>query len=138
MIESALFLTLVLAAGAGASSLTAVPFTEVEITDQFWAPRLATTREKTLPANFKQCEETGRISNFAKAGGLMEGDFEGIYFNDSDLYKVLEGASYLLQLHPDPELDAYVDSIIAKIAAAQEEDGYLNTYYTLRRSEERR
>ena len=132
MIEGTLLLTLALGAAAEASPLTAVPFTEVEIRDGFWAPRLATTHDKTLPANFEQCEVTGRISNFAKAGGLMEGDFEGIYFNDSDVHKVLEGASYLLQLHPDPELDAYVDGVIAKMAAAQEENGYLNSYYTLR------
>ncbi len=132
MIETTLLLALALGAGAEASPLTAVPFTEVEITDGFWAPRLATTHDKTLPANFKQCEETGRISNFAKAGGLMEGNFEGIYFNDSDVHKLLEGASYLLPLHRDPELDAYVDGVIAKMAAAQEEDGYLNSYYTLR------
>jgi len=114
-----------------AEPLVAVPFTDVQIEDTFWAPRLKTTREKTLPATLKWCEDTGRISNFAKAGGLMEGDFQGIYFNDSDVYKVLEGASYLLHLRPDPELERYVDEIIAKIASAQQEDGYLNSYYTL-------
>ena len=85
--------------------LKAVPFTDVKVRDEFWAPRLQTNREKSLPHNFKWCEETGRISNFAKAAGLMQGKFEGIYFNDSDVYKVLEGASYSLADHPDPALD---------------------------------
>lgn len=111
--------------------LQAVPFTDVKVADAFWAPRLTTNRERSLPHNFAWCEQTGRISNFAKAAGLMEGKFEGIYFNDSDLYKVLEGASYSLADHPDPAMEATVDGIIAKIAAAQQPDGYLNTYYTL-------
>ena len=122
---------------AAGAPLEAVPFTEVRIDDAFWAPRLKTTREKTLAANFKWCEDTGRISNFAKAGGLIEGDFEGIYFNDSDVYKVLEGAAYMLHLERDPELEAYVDGIIAKIAAAQEDNGYLNTFYTLSEPEKK-
>jgi DUF1680 family protein len=111
--------------------LKAVPFTEVQVRDSFWAPRLRTNREKSLPHNFKWCEDTGRFSNFAKAAGLVKGEFEGIYFNDSDVYKVLEGASYSLADHPDPVLDRMTDEVIAKIAAAQRKDGYLNTYYTL-------
>ena len=74
---------------------------------------------------------TGRISNFAKAAGGSPGKFEGIYFNDSDVYKVIEGAAYSLQIHPDPALDKYLDDLIDTIAAAQQKDGYLNTYYTL-------
>ena len=111
--------------------LSAVPFTEVKIEDAFWAPRLKTNREVSLPHNFKWCEETGRFSNFAKAAGQMEGKFEGIYFNDSDVYKVLEGASYSLADHPDAKLEKMVDDVVAKIAAAQQENGYLNTYFTL-------
>jgi len=111
--------------------LTAVPFTDVRIDDEFWAPRLQTVREKTLPHNLKFCERTGRLSNFAKAGGLMAGEFKGIYFNDSDVYKVLEGAAYSLSSHLDKELDRQVDEIIGWIGSAQEENGYLNSYYTL-------
>ncbi|NQU23180.1 MAG: glycoside hydrolase family 127 protein [Candidatus Nealsonbacteria bacterium] len=111
--------------------LTAVPFTEVKIQDEFWAPRIETNREKCLPHNFKWCEQTGRFSNFAKAGGLIEGKFEGIYFNDSDVYKVLEGAAYSLADKPDEKLDKMFDDVVAKIAAAQQENGYLNSYYTL-------
>ena len=111
--------------------LTAVPFTDVTIADDFWAPRLETNRKVTIAYDFEKCEQTGRIDNFAKAGGLMEGQFEGIYFNDSDLYKVIEGAAYSLKIHPDPELEKYVDGVIEKIAAAQWEDGYLYTFYSL-------
>jgi DUF1680 family protein len=117
--------------GPSHRKLSAVPFTAVKFSDGFWAPRLETNRQKSLPHNFKWCEETGRIDNFAKAGGLMPGEFRGIFFNDSDVYKVLEGASYSLSQHPDPELERTVDAVIAKIAAAQREDGYLNTYFTL-------
>ena len=111
--------------------LTAVPFTEVKLQDEFWAPRLKTNRENSLPHNFQWCEKTGRLSNFDKAAGVAEGKFEGIYFNDSDVYKLLEGASYSLADHPDPVLEKQVDDLIARIAAAQQENGYLNTYYTL-------
>ena len=113
------------------NNLTAVPFTDVTVADEFWAPRMETNRKVTVPYDFQKCEQTGRIDNFAKAGGLMEGEFEGIYFNDSDLYKVIEGAAYSLKIHPDPELEKYVDGVIEKIAAAQWEDGYLYTFYSL-------
>ena len=108
-----------------------VPFTQVKFTDHFWAPRLETNRTVTIPYDFKKCEETGRIDNFAKAGGLMEGDFVGIRYNDSDVYKVIEGASYSLSSHPDPKLEKYLDDLIEKIAAAQEDDGYLYTARTI-------
>lgn len=108
-----------------------VNFTQVAFTDHFWKTRLETNRTSTLSANFKKCEETGRIDNFSKAAGLMEGPHVGIYFNDSDVFKVMEGAAYSLSVHPDPELDAYMDDLIAKIAAAQEEDGYLYTARTI-------
>ena len=111
--------------------LSAVPFTDVTVSDEFWAPRIETNRTESLPHNFQWCDKTGRFSNFAKAGGLMKGDFQGIYFNDSDVYKVLEGASYSLASHPDPKLDKMVDDVIAKIASAQDDDGYLMTFYTL-------
>jgi len=122
-------------AGCGATAapdypIRPVPFTEVEIDDSFWSPRLVTNREVTIPYALQMCEETGRIDNFAIAGGLKEGTHEGYIFNDSDVAKVIEGAAYSLALHPDPELEAYVDGVIGKIAAAQEEDGYLYTART--------
>jgi len=123
---------------AETSAIQPVPFTRVHIDDVFWAPRLDTNRQVTVPYCFEKCRQTGRISNFAKAGGLQEGQFEGIYFNDSDLYKVIEGAAYSLQNRPDPELEAYVDDVIDQIAAAQWPDGYLYTYYSIPRQPEKR
>ncbi|GGD78287.1 glycoside hydrolase family 127 protein [Paenibacillus nasutitermitis] len=108
-----------------------VPFTKVAIDDAFWRPRLEVLKKITLPTCLAKCEETGRITNFAKAGGLLEGKFEGIYFNDSDVYKVLEGAAYSLMTDRDPKLEVEIDRIIDLISAAQEDDGYLCTYYTL-------
>lgn len=117
--------------------LRAVPFTAVRIADEFWAPRLRLVREVTLPHCFRQCEETGRLSNFDKAAGKVEGKHEGYYFNDSDVYKVIEGAAYALQHERDAKLEQYVDDVVARIAAAQQADGYLNTYYTLNPQEQR-
>ncbi len=112
--------------------ITAVPFTEVTLTDDFWIRRIETNRSVTIPFGFNKCEEEGRIRNFAKAGGLLEGEYEGeMPFDDTDVYKIIEGASYSLSIRPDGELDKYMDSIIEKIAAAQEDDGYLCTWKTL-------
>ena len=111
--------------------LEAVPFTAVKMDDSFWLPRIETNRTVTIPANFQKSEETGRISNFARAGGLEEGPHQGRHYNDSDVFKIIEGASYSLSQTSDAELDAYLDGLIAKIAAAQEDDGYLYTIRTL-------
>ena len=108
-----------------------VPFTAVRVEDAFWSPRMETNRVTTVWYDFKKCEETGRIDNFAKAGELMPGEFQGMPFDDSDVFKVIEGAAYTLALHPDPKLDKYLDDLIAKIAAAQEPDGYLYTARTI-------
>jgi len=108
-----------------------IPFTQVRFEDDFWAARLETNRTVTIPHVFAKCEETGRIDNFAIAGGLMEGEQRGAYpFDDTDVYKTIEGASYSLMLRRDPVLEAYLDSVIALIAAAQEPDGYLYTART--------
>src|SRR5258708_10216715 len=107
-----------------------VPFTAVRVEDGFWSPRLETNRVTTVWYDFKKCEETGRIDNFAKAGKLMPGEFRGTPFDDSDVFKVIEGASYTLALHPDAKLDRYLADLIVKIAAAQEPDGYLYTART--------
>jgi DUF1680 family protein len=111
--------------------LSPVPFTSVAIEDNFWAPKQIAHKQTTLKVCLDKCENTGRISNFAKAAGLIEGEFEGTYYNDSDVYKVLEGAAYSLMNHPDPELEKCVDMIIDKIAAAQQENGYLLCYFIL-------
>ena len=116
---------------AGDYPIAPVPPTEIRIGDRFWTPRLKTNRDVTVWYDFQKCEETGRIANFARAGGLEEGGFQGIYFNDSDVVKVIEGAAYCLALEPDEKLDSYLDGLIAKIAAAQEDDGYLYTARTI-------
>ena len=108
-----------------------VPFTKVNIQDNFWKPRLETNRKVTIPYDFEKCEETKRIENFEIAAGLKEGEFNGIRFNDSDVFKIMEGAAYSLANHPDSELENYLDNLIAKVAGAQEEDGYLYTSRTI-------
>ncbi|CAM4496920.1 hypothetical protein FHS16_005528 [Paenibacillus endophyticus] len=108
-----------------------VPFTSVEIQDAFWRPRLEVLKKTTVRTCLDQCEATGRIANFSKAAGLMDGEYEGMYYNDSDVYKVIEGAAYTLMLERDDKLEAELDMIIEKIRAAQEPDGYLSTYFTV-------
>ena len=119
------------------SSLQAVPFQEVRITDDFWRARIETNRRVTVEANLEKCEETGRLRNFAVTGKVIEGAHEGLLFNDSDVYKMLEGIAYTLAHGRDAKLEARADEIIAWIAAAQQPDGYLNTYYTLVKPEAR-
>ena len=108
-----------------------VPFTAVQVRSAFWTPRLETNRQTTVWYDFKRCEDTGRIDNFAKAGKIMPGEFRGTPFDDSDVFKVIEGAAYSLALQPDAKLDRYLDDLIAKIAAAQEPDGYLYSARTI-------
>jgi DUF1680 family protein len=111
--------------------LTPVPFSRTKITDRFWAPRLAAHATATLPICIEQSEiKTGRIRNFEKAAAGL-GQHEGVYYDDSDVYKVLEGMAYSLINNPNPALEKKCDEWIEKIVAAQQEDGYLNTYYTL-------
>ena len=113
-----------------------VPFTAVRLNDVFWAPRIETNRKVTIPAAFQQCEASGRVNNFERAAQALRGEPHDMKappypFDDTDLYKVIEGASYVLNVQPDPKLDAYVDGMIAKIAAAQEPDGYIYTTRTI-------
>jgi DUF1680 family protein len=109
-----------------------VPFTDVTFSDAFWASRIETNRTVTIPFAFKQSEQTGRLKNFDIAAGVQQGAFCTRYpFDDSDVYKVIEGASYALAQHPDAELETYVDGVISKIAAAQEKDGYIYTARTI-------
>ena len=119
------------ALAARPEALTPVPFPDVHIDDAFWGQRLRTNRTATVEANLHQCEITGRIKNFAVAAGLEKGKHEGALYNDSDVYKVLEGVAYTLADQRDPDLEKRADAIIDLIAAAQQPDGYLNTYYTL-------
>jgi DUF1680 family protein len=111
----------------------AVSFTRVRLTDNFWAPRIETNRAVSIPSAFRQCEINGRFHNFALAAGTATGEQAGDFpFDDTDPYKIIEGASYTLSVKWDPQLDAYLDSIISIIASAQEPDGYLTTCVTNR------
>jgi DUF1680 family protein len=110
-----------------------VPFTDVQFTDRFWSPRIEINRTVSIPSAFRQCEINGRFDNFALAGGLIAGEHKGDFpFDDTDPYKIIEGASYSLAVKYDASLDAYLDSVITLIAAAQEADGYLTTCVTNR------
>ena len=110
-----------------------VPFTQVHIQDQFWSPRIETNRTVSIPSAFRECEKNGRFDNFAIAAGLKKGEHRGDFpFDDTDPYKIIEGASYSLAVKYDPQLDHYLDSVISIIAAAQEPDGYLTTCVTNR------
>jgi DUF1680 family protein len=108
------------------------PFTAVKLADRFWFPRMETNRTVTIPVVLARCEQYGRVDNFRKAAGLMEGPYVGTHpGDDTDLYKAVEGASYSLAQNYDAELDRKLDELIALIAAAQEEDGYLFTNRTI-------
>ena len=111
--------------------ITPVNFSDVRINDAFWSPRLQCHKDVTLQVCIDQIEnQTGRIRNFENAA-KGEGQHSGIYYDDSDVYKALEGMAYALKNNPDPELEAKCDEWIDKFAAAQQEDGYINTYFTL-------
>ena len=127
-------LSVLLSLPVGASAaIEQVPFTQVHFHDTFWAPRMEVNRTVSIPSAFRQCELNGRFDNFALAGGLVDGEHRGDFpFDDTDPYKIIEGANYSLATHYDVALDHYLDSIIALIAAAQEPDGYLTTCVTNR------
>jgi len=108
-----------------------VNFTQVRVNDAFWAPKMETNRAVTVPFALQKNEETGRVDNFRKAAGLMKGPHQGKRYNDSDVFKVMEGAAYTLMLHPDPELKKRLDDLIVIIGKAQEPDGYLYTTRTI-------
>ncbi|MEI7421785.1 MAG: glycoside hydrolase family 127 protein [Prolixibacteraceae bacterium] len=109
-----------------------VSFTKVKVDDHFWAPRIELNQKVTIPIAISQCYKTGRIENFKIAAKLTKGKFQSEYpFDDSDLYKIIEGASYSLQTNPDKQLESRIDSVINYIALAQEPDGYLYTNRTI-------
>lgn len=111
--------------------IRAVVFNQVKLSDNFWLPRLKINETVTIPASFERCEKTGRVKNFVMAAEHT-GKFCTIYpFDDTDIYKTIEGASYSMSLFPDAKLDRYVDSLIKIVGAAQEPDGYLYTARTI-------
>ena len=112
-----------------------VDFTQVKLTDNFWLPRIETNRTVTIPASFERCESTGRVKNFVMAA-KKQGKFCTTFpFDDTDIYKTIEGASFSLAVHPDAKLQNYIDSLIAIVGKAQEPDGYLYTARTINPNE---
>src|SRR5688572_14444619 len=111
--------------------IQAVNFTAVKLTDSFWLPRLRTNHLVTIPASFERCESTGRVKNFEMAAAKTGKFCTTFPFDDTDIYKTIEGASFSLSLFPDKKMEGYIDSLIVKVAAAQEPDGYLYTARTI-------
>lgn len=117
-----------------------VPIDHVTFADDFWAPKLQLNRQRTIPGQFEFLEETGRLDNFRRVAGTWDGPFTGLYFNDSDVYKWLEAASWALVGASEREreqLTDMIDTVIGIVAAAQHDDGYLNTYFSKEREHER-
>jgi len=109
-----------------------IPFYQVQLADQFWAPRIETVRRVTIPATFHKNEATGRIKNFEVAAGQVPGNVCTRFpFDDSDVYKSIEGAALSLHTRRDPQLEGQVEELIGKIKAAQESDGYLYTWRSI-------
>ena len=126
--------------------ISQVPFTAVKVTpNTFWGDRIRAAREVTIPLAFSKCEETHRYENFKMAAFTLQhpgheglntpkwdvAKFMGFSFDDTDVYKTIEGASYVLQTYPDAKLKQYIDSVLDIVAAAQESDGYLYTARTI-------
>ena len=114
--------------------ISAVGIRNVILDDNFWLPKIKTIQDVTIRYAFDKCKKEGRMENFLIAGGVEKGTTKGkMPFDDTDLYKIIEGASYSLISNPNPVLDAYIDSIIAIIKIGQEPDGYLTTWFTINR-----
>ena len=132
-------LVLNLTASAAQSAIDAVPFTRVHVNDVFWRQRLDTMQQRTIRYAFSKVEQAGQIRNFELAGRIVSGEAKvgdvrfqsGQPYDDAEVYKVLEGASYVLMVTPDPELENYIDGVIDKICSAQEADGYIQTNWTI-------
>jgi uncharacterized protein len=138
-VKKTIFLLLLSSVAAFAQNadypIQVVPFTNVKLSDNFWLPRIKTNHTVTIPASFQRCEETGRVKNFEMAAA-KSGKFCTVFpFDDTDIYKTIEGAAFSLSLYPDKALDDYIDSLIVKIKNAQEPDGYLYTARTINPSE---
>lgn len=128
-------------ASASPARIQPVPFQHVTLGGPFWETRMLAVRTATLNANREQCEKTGRLANFDRAaskvrGEANPGEFQGLLFNDSDVYKMMEGWAYVIAHEPDPrrrtKLEQDLEALIARVSAAQWPDGYINTYYTLK------
>lgn len=115
--------------------IEAIGVKDVKLSDGFWLQKIKTIKDSTISYSFKKCEEEGRMDNFLIAGGKLPGKTKGkMPFDDTDLYKIIEGASLSLISDPDTKLDAYIDSIIEIIKVGQEPDGYITTWFTIDRT----
>jgi DUF1680 family protein len=132
--------------GAG-RAIEPVSYKQVTVGGSFWGPRLAVLHDATLSANRHQCDLTGRLANFDKAAAKTKGDpnpgvFVGRLYDDSDVYKMMQGWAVIVGTETDPakraDLDKGLDALIARIGAAQQPDGYIDTYYTLKAGLEKR
>ncbi len=107
-----------------------LPLESISLTTGFWFRRQKLNRETTLLHGYRMLEEAGNFHNLRVAAGLTQGEYRGREFLDSDVYKWLEAASYELHINPDnPPLQQQVDQAIGLVAAAQQDDGYINSYF---------
>lgn len=125
------------AAGTPERFLEPIPIERVKLSHEFFVARLQANTKVTIPHCLKSCEETGRIANFAIASGALKGERKGLLFDDSDVYKTIEAIGWTLVSIDDPALEARADAIIDTIVAAQQPDGYLNTYVQLSAGKQR-
>ncbi|MFP3220605.1 MAG: glycoside hydrolase family 127 protein [Candidatus Marsarchaeota archaeon] len=114
-----------------------VPVDSVTLKDDFWRPRLEDLRSVTLPSQLTKLEETGHLHNFRRAAGLEGGSFEGLVFNDSDVYKWVEATALSSAYWGDKEMFRLIGPVASLIESAQDEDGYINTYFTLDKKQDR-
>lgn len=114
-----------------------VPVTAVELRGDFWGRRFDINQKDTLPSQWDLLESTNRLNNFRRVFGEYDGPYEGLFFNDSDLYKWLEAASWVIARGPNAELEKRIDEGITLIERAQEEDGYIDTYFSVDRRDEK-
>ena len=127
-----LFQSTIVLSQSGLEKIEFVNFSKVNITDDFWKPKIDKVATVTIPVCIDQTEvKTPRIRNFEKVARKKGEKHEGIFYDDSDVFKALEAMAYSLKTHPNPAVEAKADEWIDKIAAAQQPDGYLNTFYTL-------
>lgn len=119
------------------AKLRPIPISTVKLKDKFWQPRLTALQEVTLPTQYELLEQTGRIDNFRRVAGKAGGEFRGLYFNDSDVYKWVEAAAWSLAVQPNEKIAELIDKVIGEIEAAQDTDGYLNTFFSLERKGQR-
>lgn len=126
------------------NKIHSVSLKQTKCEDKFWSPyqklvvdTVIPYQQKILNDEIPGAEKSHALANFRIAAGMEEGEFYGMVFQDSDVAKWLEAAAYSLWVHPDPELEKTADEVIDIIAKAQQEDGYLDTYFTIKEPEHR-